>query len=228
MRRRIFYPAISLAIVAAVFVGFAPTYYLRGYFHPQRLPLLLQLHGLVLTSWIVLLFTQTLLIAGGRTAVHRRLGLLGAVVASLVVVLGLTAAIVSARRDVAAGNAAALTFLAIPFGDMLVFAVLVAAGFYYRRRSDIHKRLMLLATTALLGAAFARWPLAMVANGPRAFFAATDVFIVAALVHDLVSRGRLHPASIWGGLLVVVSQPLRLAIAGTGAWMAVARALTTQ
>jgi hypothetical protein len=68
----------------------------------------------------------------------------------------------------------------------------------------------------------------MVANGPRAFFAATDVFIVAALVHDLASRGRLHPASIWGGLLVVVSQPLRLAIAGTGAWMAVARALTTQ
>jgi hypothetical protein len=51
------------------------------------------------------------------------------------------------------------------------------------------------------------------------------VFVVAVLVHDLASRRRLHPASIWGGLFVVASQPLRLAIAGTGTWLAVARAL---
>ena len=84
---------------------------------------------------------------------------------------------------------------------------------------------MFLATISLLGAAFTRWPLALVVNGPRAFFATTDLFIVVTLVHDLVSERRLHPANVWGGLVVVASQPLRLAIAGTGTWLAFARAI---
>jgi hypothetical protein len=220
-----FYTGASLAILTAVFVGFAPTYYLKGYFHAAPLPLLVQVHGLVFTGWILLFLTQTSLIAGRRIDLHRRLGLGGAVLAGLLVVLGLTTAIVSARRNVAAGNTGALTFLAIPFGDMLVFCVLAAAGIYYRRRSEVHKRLMFLATISLLGAAFVRWPLAIVADGPRAFFATTDLFIVAGLIHDLVSHGRLHPANIWGGLFIVASQPLRLTIACTGTWLAFARAI---
>ena len=222
----LFYPGIALAAVAVVVVGFARTYYLRGYFFPQRLPLLLQLHGLVFSSWVLLLLVQSSLVATSRTHLHRRLGIAGAVIAGLVVVLGVTTALVSARRDVAGGSTAALTFLVIPFADMLVFGILVGAAFYYRRRSDVHKRLMLLATTALLGAAFARWPLSVMSSGAVAFFVATDLFVAALWLHDLASRRRLHPASVWGGLLVLVSQPLRLAIGGTGAWLAVARALT--
>ena len=222
----LFYPGIALAAVAVVFVGFARTYYLRGYFFPQQLPLLLHLHGLVFSSWVLLLLVQSSLVATARTHLHRRLGVAAAIVAGLVPVLGLTTAIVSARRDVAAGSADALEFLVIPFGDMLIFGVLAAAAFHYRRRTDVHKRLMLLATTALLGAAFARWPLAVMSRGAVAFFVATDLFVAALWLHDLASLRRLHPASVWGGLLVVVSQPLRLAIAGSGAWLAVARALT--
>ncbi len=222
---RLFYLGSSLAIVVVVFVGFAPTYYLRERFHPEPLSILVQLHGFVFTSWILLFLIQTSLIAGRLTYLHRRLGLGGAVLAGVVVVLGFTTAIVSARRNYAAGHAEALTFLAIPFGDLLTFSVLAAAGIWYRRRSDVHKRLMFLATICLLDAAFARWPLAIVADGPRAFFGATDLFIVAAVVHDLVSQRRLHPATIWGGVLIVVSQPLRLVIARTDPWLAVARAL---
>jgi hypothetical protein len=33
-----------------------------------------------------------------------------------------------------------------PLGDLVTFGILVAAGYWYRHRSDIHKRLMLLAT----------------------------------------------------------------------------------
>jgi hypothetical protein len=219
-----FYAGASLAIVVAVLVGFAPTYYLRSYFHAAPLPLLLRVHGFVFTGWILLFVTQTSLIAGRRIDLHRRLGSVGAVLAGLLVVLGLTAAIVSARRNFAADNSGALTFLPIPSGDMLVFCVLAATGIYYRRRSDVHKRLMFLATISILDAAFARWPLAIVADGTRSF-AAADLFIVAALIHDVVSHRRLHPANIWGGLLIVASQPLRLAIAGTGTWLAIARAI---
>ena len=217
---------MSLAAVVTVFLGFARTYYLRSHYLATALPPLLHLHGIVFTSWILLFVTQTALVAGRRINLHRRLGLGGAALAGLLVVVGLTTATLSARRNFAAGNAGALTFLVVPFGDMLVFAVLVTAGILYRRRAEMHKRLMLLATISILDAAISRWPLAIIAAaGPRAFFGITDLFIAAGVAYDLVSHRRVHPAYIWGGLLVVVSQPLRVAIAGTGPWLTFAGAL---
>lgn len=222
---RLFYMGMSLVIVATVFIGFAPTYYLKSYYHAAPLTPLVHIHGLVFTSWILLFVTQTVLIAGRRIAIHRRLGMVGAVLAALLVVVGLTTAIVSARRNFVAGNEGALRFLAIPFGDMLVFAILATAGIYYRRRGEAHKRLMLLATISILDAAIARWPLAIMSAGPIAFFGLTDLLILAGVVYDLLVHRRVHSAYLWGGLLILASQPLRLAIAGTSLWLAFARVI---
>ncbi len=222
---RIFYTGMSLVILATVFVGFAPTYYLKGYFQTPPLRALVHAHGLVFTGWIVLFLTPTVLVASHRTDLHRRLGMAGVGLAALVVALGLITALSGARRGVAAGDEGALTFLAIPLGDMVVFMGLAGAAIHYRRTPEVHKRLMLLATVSILNAALARWPLAIMAAGPVAFFLATDLLVLAGVVYDLVSRGRVHPAYVWGGLLIVISQPLRLAIAGTDAWLAFARTL---
>lgn len=222
---RVFYAGMSATILVILFVGFARTYFLRGYFFPRPLPVLFHIHGLVFTSWIVLFGVQSVLVAAQRISVHRRLGMAGAALAVLLVAVGLTTAIVSARQNFAAGNPGALSVLATPVGDMLVFAILTAAGMHYRRRPQAHKRLMLLATISILGAAFARWPLALMAAGPIAFFGATDLLIAAAALYDLAWQRRLHPATAWGGLLIVVSQPLRLAIGRTDAWLAIAKAI---
>jgi hypothetical protein len=222
---RLFYTGMSLAIVVTVFIGFAPTYYLKGHFRDVPLPPLVHLHGLVFTSWIVLFVTQTVLIAAHRTDLHRRLGVAGAVIGALVVILGPTTAIVAGRRNLAAGDVGALTFLAIPLADMAVFLALVSAGLLYRRRPDAHKRLMLLATIGVIDAAIARWPLAMMQTNPNAFFEVTDLFIAAVVLFDIVSRKRVHPATACGGLLIICSQPLRLAIAQTHVWAAFAGAL---
>ena len=117
-------------------------------------------------------------------------------------------------------------FLAIPLFDMLVFSSLVSAGFYFRRRADVHKRLMVLATISILSAAIARLPFGILKAGPPAFFGLTDLFIVACVLYDLIARRRLHRATVWGGLLIILSQPLRLMISGTSAWMAFATWLT--
>jgi hypothetical protein len=222
---RLFYMGMSFAILVTVFVGFAPTYYLKGYFHAAPLTPLAHLHGVVFTGWILLFATQTALVAARRVDLHRRFGVIGAAVGGLLVVVGLTIAIVSARRNFAAGNDGALTFLAIPLGDMCVFLILAMAGIHYRRRRETHKRLMLLATVSILDAAIARWPLAFIAAGPVAFFGITDLFVVAGPAYDFGSRGRVHPAYVWGGLLILTSQPLRLAIARTDAWLAFANAV---
>ena len=227
-RERLFYTGMAAAFAITVFAGFARTYYLRPYFGTPSLTPLLHLHGLVFTSWLALLLTQTVLVAANRTAIHRRLGVAGAALAVLMVLVGTATAVIRAKQGAApAGATSPLAFLAIPLGDMLVFASLVGAGFYFRRRVDAHKRLMLLATIAILPAATARLPFAFIQQvGPLAFFGLADLFVVVCLVYDLVARGRPHRATVWGGLLIIASHPLRLVVGNTHAWLAFAAWLT--
>jgi hypothetical protein len=224
---RAFYIGMSLAVIAAIFRGFARSYFLRSHYFSTPLALITKVHGAVFLSWAVLLLVQTVLVARRRTDLHRRLGVVGAVLAGAMVVVGAAIAIVSLRYNFAHGNLGALSFFAIPVGDMVVFPILVAAALAWRRWTEVHKRLMLLATISVLDAAVARWPLAIMANGPIAFFAVTDLYIVAGVVFDVASRGRAHPAYLWGGLLIVGSQIARLAVSHTAGWIAFARMLAT-
>lgn len=226
-RERFFYIGIAIIIVGVVFGGFARTYFLRPFFTTEPLMPLLHLHGIVFTSWLVIYFTQTLLIAAKRTDIHRRLGIAGAVIAVLMLTIGTITALIRAKQGATPlEEVSPLSFVAIPLTDMLVFGILIGAGLYFRRRPDFHKRLMLLATISLLTAPIARLPFAFLQAGPPAFFGITDLFIVACLIYDLVTRKRVHPATALGGLLIVASQPLRLIIGGTDTWISFAGWLT--
>lgn len=226
-RERVFYVSMSVIVAATVFAGFARTYFLKSYFGSPPLIPLLHLHGIVFSSWIVLLLTQTTLVAANRTDVHRRLGIIGAAIAVMLVAAGTMTAIIRAKQGAAPlGGPPPLVFLAIPLFDMLVFSILAGAGFYFRRRADVHKRLMLLATVSILAAAIARLPFGILKAGPPAFFALTDLFIIVCILYDLIARRRIHRATLWGGLIIIASQPLRLMISGTSGWMTFATWLT--
>jgi hypothetical protein len=226
-RERLFYTGMAVAFVFTVFAGFARTFYLRPYFQTQPLIGLLVLHGIVFTSWIALLLTQTTLVATKRTRTHMRLGIAGGLLASLMIVIGTVTAILRAKGPSSVPGVNPLSFLTIPLGDMLVFASLVGTAFYFRRRADTHKRLMLLATIAILPAAVARLPFTFIQQyGPLAFFGLSDLFIVPCLIYDIVTRGRPHRATVLGGALIVISHPLRLVIGSTHAWLVFATWLT--
>jgi hypothetical protein len=214
-------------IPVIVLAGFARSYYLKGFFGTPALPsLLVQLHGLVMTSWVVLFITQVSLVATGRTRIHQRLGVFGAILAALIVIVGVLTAIAGAARGATPGPPA-LQFLVVPLVDMLVFATLVGTALYLRRRRlDIHKRLMLLAAVNLLAPAIARIPLHFIeTGGALAFFGLTDVCLLACVAFDTVKNRRLHPVFLWGTLLIIASQPLRLMLAGTDVWMRFATTL---
>ncbi len=227
-RERWFYIGMSIALVITVFAGFAPTYYLRPYFTAAPLIPLLHLHGLIFTSWLVLFVTQTTLVAAHRIDFHRRLGILGGVIAVLMVVVGTTTAVIRAKLGVSpVPGVPILSSLVIPLGDMFVFSILVGAGFYFRRRPDVHKRLMLLATISILAAAIARLPFAFIqAYGPLAFFGLTDALVVFVVLYDLVTLRRIHRVSALAGLLIIASHPLRMMLGGTHAWLSFATWLT--
>jgi len=224
---RAFYTGMSVAVIATIFRGFARSYFLRSQYFSSPLAPIAKVHAAMFLSWTVLFLVQTVLVAQRRTDLHRRLGVVGAVLAGAMVVVGTAIAIVSLRYNFAHGNLGALSFFAIPIGDMVVFPMLVAAALASRRQTEMHKRLMLLATISVLDAAVARWPLAIMAKGPVAFFAVTDLYIVAGVVFDVASRGHAHPAYFWGGLLIIGSQIARLAVRHTAGWIAFARMLAT-
>ena len=185
------------------------------------------MHGLIFTAWFVLLVTQTLLVARRRTDLHRRLGWVGAVLIVAMIVAGLTVAVWSARRGFTPpGGPPPLVFFVIPVFDLFVFSSLAIAGIFFRGKPETHRRLMLLATIGLLAEPIARVPF-ILPLGLLAFFALQDLFVVVCIVYDRRTRGRVHPAFRWGGLFLVLSQPLRLVLASTGAWLAFATWVTS-
>ena len=143
------------------------------------------------------------------------------------VVLGTVAALTAAQRATGFVGIPVppLQFLAVPLFDMALFATFTALAIARRRDAQSHKRLMLLATVNLVTAAIARWPM-IGALGPPAYFGLTDLFVIALAVWDFRTRGRLHPVTLWGGLLILISQPLRLIVSGTAAWLAFAKFAT--
>jgi hypothetical protein len=222
----IIFPLIVLA-------GFARTYYLKGYFATPPLPnLIVQVHGIIMTAWVVRFNVQVTLVAKRRTKLHQRLGILGAGLAALVFIVGIVTAVYAAARFVndpslvPLGAPPPLPFLIIPIGDMVIFAILITTALYYRKRLDIHKRLMLLAAINLLTPAIARIPLGLIVNGgPLAFFGLTDLVLLGFVAFDTIRHRRLHPAFLWGGLFLILMQPLRLVLAPTDAWISFAAAL---
>lgn len=215
---RYFYVGLSVAVAVTVFAGFAPTYFLKGYYGSPPLSSLVHAHGLAFTAWIVLFFSQTVLIASGQRNIHRKLGVAGACLAVAMIALGISAAVGAIRSNHTPPGIDPRSFLVLPFFDILVFAILIWAGITFRRQPETHKRLMLLATVAMLDAPIARLP-GIFALGPMASFALQDVFLLAGVAYDLVSRRRVSQAYVWGGLLILMSQPLRLFISGTQWWL---------
>lgn len=226
-RAQWFYPAMAAIAAIVIFAGFARTYYLKEWFGTPSLPWLLHLHGALMTAWIALFLGQTLLVESGRTDIHRRLGVFGGMLAAAIVVVGPMVAVHAARLGHSPGPAInPLAFMVVPLGDIVVFAVLVGAALYLRRRPELHKRLMLVATIAILGAGVGRWPVSPAMKTPLLFFGVPDLILLGCIAYDYAKTRRLNPAFLWGGLLLIASHPLRLMLSGTAAWMSFAHWIT--
>ncbi len=203
-----FFVGLAAVVVCTVAVGFAPSLYLRGLgtegLPPtlQTLPAYAWVHGVALTGWFLLFFAQTLLVASGRARIHRRLGIaavgfgLGVIVTTLVMVRhALDEPLRGSLREVP------VAFFGTVAG-VVQFAVLLGAALYFRGRPETHKRLMVLANVPLLGAAISRVP--GVFEHPSIILGAPLILLLALIVRDLALNRRLHPATIWGGIVFLL------------------------
>lgn len=235
---RRFFSAMALALATTAFLGFAPTYYLVG-LNDAPTPVLtprLHVHAGLTTAWMVMLIVQTQLIGRGRRDLHKMLGVAGVVIAAATVISGIIVALASERRVHTAANAGTLmdpyVFLIFPTMSIGWFALFVCLAIIKRNRPDTHKRLMLLGTISLIGPALARLVTMAVKGlgmvglpGVVGAVLLMNVFIAAIAIRDLKTRGHLHPVTLWGGGLFVLSEPLRFVIGFSEPWQAFARAV---
>ena len=227
---RVFYSSMAIAMALTVLIGFGPTFYLKPFeggpmvnFGGFPFTPLVHLHGVLFTGWVVFFIAQTALVANHRVAIHRRLGIAGGVLAAGMTMVGTATAIKGAARGALPPDP--LISLAIPLFDMLLFPAFVGAALWLRADKEVHKRLMLLAYISIIAAAVLRLP-GVAPLGPFGSFGLAFIFLLAAVIYDLVTRRRVHPAYIWGGALLVVSVPLRLMASGTETWRAFAEFVT--
>jgi hypothetical protein len=211
-----------VALWATVLFGFAKTYFMAGMVRAPLPNELIHIHGAVFTLWMVLLVVQEAFIAGRKIQWHMQLGLAGFGLAVAMVVLGLLAATDALRRGSAPLGLDAKTFYIVPLSAISMFAVLVYLAWRARRRPSEHKRLILIATVDIAGAAIGRWPVHFLQANPKAQNLVTLAFLLAVVIYDLISQRKVLRTTIWASLLVMVVQMVRVPLGFTPAWHAFA------
>lgn len=233
-REHLFFTGMAALLLATVFAGFAPTYYLLNQLHGttgagqpggSNLTPLVHVHAIAFSAWMLLFVAQTTLIATHRVRWHRNLGVVGALLAAAMVVLGLMVAVEGSRLGHRPPMVEKYTFLIIPLTNALMFGAFVAAGLWTRSRAAYHKRFMLLATLSLLTPAIVRMNLTVIPPGPIGAFLVNDTFLLVIWAWDWFSNGRIHRVLLWGGIVFISSQPLRIMFAQTDLWITFAKGL---
>ena len=195
----------SLGKIAAVQAGERPPF-----------PLVMHMHAVLMGAFLLLLFTQTWLMATGRRALHMQLGVAGMLLAVLVVIVGFVLVptmyhlLWNAAQAAVTPEAKASTQQGLQFWDNItllqlrigfLFPLFMAIGLKARgREAGLHKRMMILATVIPLPAGIDRIP--WLPHTMPASPLSVDLYTLAALspmfVWDVVRNGRVHRAYwIW-------------------------------
>ncbi len=225
-----FYLTMVLVSAAIIFVGFAPSFYLKSLIHaPPPLTQLTIAHGIVFTAWILLFITQVALIARKQPILHRQLGILGAVLYGSVASLGLLTAITGGRLGHAPPEAPApLAFMALGLFTIVAALALVVMALWNRRRSDWHKRLMLASLFMMTGPGTGRIaiPLGFATQEVAVGFFVTYLLLTVAILYDYRVHRHVHQAYwIAAGIFVVANLGVMWGFSSP-AWMAFAHAIT--
>jgi hypothetical protein len=230
LAERWFCTGMALAMLAVTTAGFAPAI-VHASGRRAPLSLLGAAHGILFSAWLIIFLVQSRLIASGRVALHRRVGLAAVFVLVLMVPIGFATTVAMVRRgfDLSGDlhiDSDPLFQSVFPFGDLLMFTLLATAAIAYRRRLDIHRRLMLFANISLISAPLAHFigHTPQLATMPGAIIMVPiSMFLLAAVARDYWLMRRVRPLTFGTAAAMLVSGPLRAAVIGPSAtWHTIA------
>ena len=227
-RSRIYlYMAIGLSILC--FWGFFGTYFgplLAGtearFTHPVDQPVIVHVHGWAVFLWYMLLLAQVALIATGRRALHRTFGQASMALVAIAFVTGCIIIPVNIYLGVRVTESPLWPW----FGLLILSAVFLFLIFYllalkHRRNPEIHKRYMIVASIAALGAAVFR--ILGDLRGPDLLNVPIGnvlpmLLLLIPMLRDWRVEGRPHRVYVIGFVTLAVVNALTIALPHTPIW----------
>jgi hypothetical protein len=192
-----FYFFMSLLIAVVVVYGFSHTVSENLIRPALPRPFVLYLHAAVFSGWVLFYILQSILVRTHNVGLHRRIGWFGVALGLTIPVLGISTAVTMARFRILHFNATdAESFIIIPFFDIVAFSIPFVLAIYWRKKSEFHRRLLLIASCALTAAAFGRFPPHLLP--PVIFYAGVDLLILLGVARDLLVNRRIHPVYLYG------------------------------
>lgn len=203
---RYFYFAMSLLIAVIVVWGFSHTVnqdLLRPLVPP---PAILWFHAAAFTGWVAFFIFQSTLVRTRNVKWHRYFGVYGATLGAIMVPLGVATAVVMARfQTYRLHEKGRDAFLIIPVCGMIYFAVFLSLAILWRKKPELHRRLIFIATCVLLEAAFGR--IAFFIRIPvLSIYSGVDGLILLGAARDLIVNRRIHRVYLVALPLLMISQ----------------------
>lgn len=229
VRKSPFFTLVGLAMLVLAVAGFWPQYFsaVTGRAPaPSAQFWLIHLHAALFTGWLILYISQAALIVSGRARAHLRLGpwLAGYGFASAAV--GIYAAVLLAHRLGVRENdfEAAAAFVFFPLIDMVYFAGFLAAAVVWRKRPDLHRRAMLVATFSIAVVGLGRLVDRLPFDSALIWQPLNLAPLLAAIAYDLFVSRRMSAVLAVGFAVHLLRLNAEL-FTGTEAWLPIGRAL---
>ena len=221
-----FFFVMSLLMAAIVVVGFGRTVN-RVMIHPAvPPPAILWVHAAAFSGWVMFFIFQSALVRTRNVRWHRRCGWFGVGLGAFIVPLGTATAIAMTRFEVYRMHMGARTYVVLiaRMIDMGCFAPLFALAIAQRKKPQLHRRLLFIATCVLLSAAFGRFPYLGTHLGLPYF--AEDALILLGVLRDLVVNRRVHSVYLIALPILIVCQKFVDHIASTDpSWLRIVQGI---
>ena len=225
-RKSRYFLVASCIALAVTLAGFFKTFIIPSARGTFSAPAVIYIHGGLLFLWTAFLVTQSVIIQTRKVKLHRRLGWLSLGLVPGVVVSTIAAGVYVMKRDLALGGGqTAISSLVGTFTSPIIFAVLVAVAIGYRRRPEVHKRLMLLAMVAIIWPAFFRFrhyfpPIAR----PELVFGLVlpQSMILLAMLWEKLTMGRVHAVYLTVGLALIAENFAEYYLFDSSGWRVLA------
>lgn len=208
MNENRYFQQVHIVLLVIVLLGFARSFYLREWFLSRPLDPALRIHGTFLTSWFALTVVQSSLISSGSRDWHRRVAWIAGLVAIGVVLLALW---INTRLATTLHSAAEPEDIFVwgNYLTLVAFTALLVPGIRSRRYPQKNRRLIMLASIAFAGPAFARfafWPVLGYGISVAPIFSIIGLIAFLALVagFDRLTLRKLHAATVKGVAAIVI------------------------
>ncbi|HEY5749450.1 MAG TPA: hypothetical protein VIU12_25455 [Chryseolinea sp.] len=215
---RYFFVGMACLFPVLVVLGFTPSYrdFSNGSFKPHWF---VHVHGALMAGWLFIFLTQTFLAARDNLKYHRQLGMFSVFYGAIICLLMPTTSIRARIAFPSPVEDFLWNILAVELCAFGMFTLFFVWGILVRKNAAAHKRLLLMATLVLMGAAIdrMRW-LPRFENGLFSNFAYLDALLIPLFVYDYFSVGRIHKITLLGSACLVTAQLLVGAVWESPAW----------